>query len=117
MFVGLCRMDLHLPASRSLKAKRSLVQRVKGRIAQRFQVSVAEVGHHDLWQLARLGVAVVGTPQSHVRERLGKIRRLVEQEHGLFIVSWIEEIQKFEPDEDDLAVPRDPEKTHDDPLG
>ena len=99
MFVGLCRIDLHFPASRSLKAKRSLVQRVKGRLIQRFRASVAEVDHQDLWQLSRLGLAIVGSPPSRLKEHLASMRRMVEQEPGLEIIGWVEEIQKFEPED------------------
>jgi uncharacterized protein YlxP (DUF503 family) len=105
MFVGLCRVDLHFPASRSLKAKRSLVQRLKGRIAQRFQASVAEVDHQDLWQRSRIGVAVVGGPPSRLQDRLAQMRRMVEQEHDLVVIQWAEEIQKFEPDDMSIPVP------------
>lgn len=96
MFVGICRMDLHFPASRSLKAKRSLVQRLKGRINQRFQASVSEVDHQDLWQRASLGVALTGGSADHVGRRLAKIRSMVEQE-DLFVIGWFEDIQKFDP--------------------
>jgi uncharacterized protein YlxP (DUF503 family) len=103
MFVGLCRIDLHFPASRSLKAKRSLVQRLKGRLIQRFQASVAELDHQDLWQRSSIGVAVVGSPPSRLQDRLAQMRRMVEQEHDLVVIRWAEEIQKFEPD--DLSIP------------
>lgn len=96
MFVGICRMELHFPASRSLKAKRSRVQRLKGRISQRFQASVSEVDHQDLWQRASLGVALTGGSEGHVEQRLAKIRSMVEQE-DLFVIGWFEDIQKFDP--------------------
>jgi uncharacterized protein YlxP (DUF503 family) len=114
MFVGLCRIDLYLPASRSLKAKRSLIQRVKGRLTQRFQASVAEVDHQDLWQRGCLGVAVVGSPPSRLKERLAQMRRMVEQESSLEVVGWIEEVQKFDPEYGDLSLPELPEELAED---
>ncbi|MBU1702519.1 MAG: DUF503 domain-containing protein [Candidatus Eisenbacteria bacterium] len=113
MFVALCSIDLLIPASRSLKAKRSVLQRIKGRLIQRFQVSVAEVGFQDRRQRGLLGAAIVGERPGYLRDRLQALRNAVEQEHECQILSWIEEVQRFDPDgfglvsgvadEDDIA--------------
>ena len=52
--------DLHVPESRSLKAKRAAIRPIVDGLRHRFQVSVAEVDHQDQWQRAAIGVAVVG---------------------------------------------------------
>ena len=41
------RFDLHVPASRSLKAKRAAIRPVVDGLRHRFKVSVAEVDHQD----------------------------------------------------------------------
>src|SRR5258706_348115 len=53
--------ELHLPACQSLKDKRTIVKSLKDRMHNRFNVSVAETGHQDLWQRAELTAAVVST--------------------------------------------------------
>jgi uncharacterized protein YlxP (DUF503 family) len=60
MTVIACTIELHLPAPSSLKEKRHILKSVIERIQHRFNVSIAEVGDHDLWQRAALGVACVG---------------------------------------------------------
>ena len=52
-------IDLRVPGSRSLKAKRSAVRPIVEGIRHKFSLSVAEVDHGDSWQLASLGVAIV----------------------------------------------------------
>ena len=49
MFVGSYRIELHFPESRSLKAKRSVLNRLKSRLSQ-LNLSVAEVEGQDKWQ-------------------------------------------------------------------
>lgn len=58
MTVGVCRLTLHLPESRSLKDKRGVVKSVLDRLRKR-NVSASEVDSHDLWQKAEVGFAVV----------------------------------------------------------
>jgi uncharacterized protein len=70
-------LDLHIPASRSLKAKRAAVRPIVEGIRNKFHVSVAEVDFHDQWQRARLGVAVVAESEGHLREVLASVERFV----------------------------------------
>ena len=44
---------------------------------RRFQVSAAEVAHHDKWQRAELGFAVVGAHAGHLEEVLAAVERFV----------------------------------------
>lgn len=61
--IATCTLELHLPGCRSLKAKRSVIKRLKGRLTARFNVAVAEVGFQDNWQ--RSAIAVVSVSSSH----------------------------------------------------
>ena len=58
-YVGILTVDLHLPEGASLKSKRRELHRVKAGLVKRFSCAVAEVDHHDLWQRARISLAVV----------------------------------------------------------
>jgi len=86
MVVGLLRLELFLPASQSLKAKRSVLNHVKERLRTRFNASVAEVDHQDLWQRATLGVAVVSGEAGVADKVLRDIVACVEREDRLSVI-------------------------------
>jgi hypothetical protein len=88
MVVGSLRMELHLPASHSLKAKRSVVNHVKERLRTRFNASVAEVDHQDLWQRATLGVAIVSGEAGVLDRVLRDILSVVEREDRLQVLDY-----------------------------
>lgn len=90
MVVGIVRIELHIPASRSLKDKRQVVRGLKDRIRERARAAVAEVDHHDLWQRAALGVAVVTADGGQARELLQGVRGLVEQTFEAQLTDWQE---------------------------
>ena len=69
--------DLHIPQSRSLKAKRAAIRPIVDGLRHRFRVSVAEVDHHDQWQRAAIAVAVVASSDSQLREILAGVERFV----------------------------------------
>ncbi len=86
MVVGRLRLDIHIPAAHSLKAKRSVLNHVKERVRHRFNASIAEVGHQDLWQRATLGVAVVGESPGVIDHVLRDILAVVEREDRLSVL-------------------------------
>jgi len=90
VFVGIVRVELHLPGCASLKDKRSIVRGLKDRIRARLHAAVAEVEFQDLWQRAALGVAVVSGESGHVAEMLQSVRHLVEGTWGAEIIDWQE---------------------------
>jgi len=77
MIIGLCTVELYLPDSQSLKAKRQVLLSVKDRVRDRFNVSIAEVGDQDLWQIAVLGIACVANEQKHVNQVLDQTVNLI----------------------------------------
>jgi len=68
MTIALCRLTLRLPGNHSLKGKRMVIKSIQQRLHNRFNVSVAEVGHNDAWQLAGLEIAVASNSGAHASE-------------------------------------------------
>jgi len=76
-FVCLIRIDLHFPENGSLKGKRKELQSVKAQLHRRFGASVAETGHHDLWQRSELSAALVGREAGPVQAARDDLERWV----------------------------------------
>jgi len=77
MIVGVCEIRLRLPGVHSLKEKRSVLRPLVSRLRQRYNVSVAEVGEQDKWQVAELAIACVGSDAKNTRRLLEQICELV----------------------------------------
>lgn len=75
--VGLGILELHLPDVGSLKGKRHILKGLKEKVKNRFDVSVAEVDHHDSWQRATLAVACVSHDSRHANEVVDKAMNFV----------------------------------------
>ena len=73
MNVGICRVKLRLPENLSLKGKRRVLKSITSRVGGKFNVSVAEVDDHDLWQLATIGISCVSNSKQHANEVLSKV--------------------------------------------
>jgi len=84
--VAALTLDLHLPQSRSLKAKRAVVRPLVEGIRQRFAAAVAEVDHQDRWQRAALGVAVVAGSPAIATDVLDEVERFVWSQPDLEVV-------------------------------
>lgn len=77
MIVGSLSLDLLLGDVRSLKQKRAVVRPIVAELRRRFEVSVAETGHHDLHRRAEIGVGLVAPDSGHARSVLEACERLV----------------------------------------
>ncbi len=81
MIVGAAVVELHVHGSQSLKAKRGVVRSIAGRLRNRFNVSVSEVGGQGTWQRAVLGLSMTGGEEVPLRRVLEKALRFVEETH------------------------------------
>jgi uncharacterized protein len=84
--VGLVVWELHVDGCQSLKDKRRVLRGLKDRLHARFNVSVAETGHQDLWQRAELSCCVVATDRRHAESVLASAHNLVERSPGARII-------------------------------
>ena len=95
MVVGSLRVELHLPASGSLKAKRSELRPILDGARHRFRISAAEVDHQDTWQRSALGFAAVSGSASQVEQLLDEVERFVWSRPGVDVVdthrAWMQE--------------------------
>ena len=76
--VGLCRVTLRLPENHSLKGKRQVIKSLITRLHTRFNVSAAEVGKNDSWQIAEIGISCVANDEKHAGEVLSSIVAFIE---------------------------------------
>ena len=77
MLVGLARFDLRIPGCGSLKEKRHVVKGLTAGIRQKFNVSVAEVDHQDLWQRTTIAVSAASGEAYHVKRVLQQVERYI----------------------------------------
>jgi len=92
--IGVLTLELRLENSHSLKEKRHVVESLKARLRNKFNVSVAEIDYQDLWQ--RSAVAAVTVSSDHVHAE--KVLRSVEDEAASLLgselvgstVEWLE---------------------------
>ena len=77
MVVGVLSWQLSLPGCSSLKEKRAVIRSLKERLRHRFNVSIAETNHQDVWTRAELTIALVSTDGHFANTVLDKIDHLV----------------------------------------
>ena len=73
MHIGVCRLRFRLPENSSLKGKRQVVKSITSRVANKFNVAIAEVDDLDAWQVATLGISCVSNDKRHANDILSKV--------------------------------------------
>jgi hypothetical protein len=81
MVVGVLKLTLFIPENHSLKGKRGVLNKIKARVSNTFNVSIAECDDQDLWQRTVLGVSQVGSDPGYVEGALRQVVRFVDDLH------------------------------------
>jgi uncharacterized protein YlxP (DUF503 family) len=78
VYVGALTLDVLLGDVRSLKQKRSVVRPLIAEVHRRFPgVAVGETGHLELHRRAEIGIAMVSSTATNVRQVLEECERFV----------------------------------------
>ncbi len=86
MIVGLLTVDLHIPASNSLKSKRMVIKSLTDRIKNKFNVSVAEVDAQNLWQRSVIGISIVANETMIINKVFERIRTIINDNHSVELI-------------------------------
>ncbi len=79
--------------SRSLKEKRSVLQRIITRIKDRFNIAVAEVDYQNVWQRTKLHLVTVSSSkvaaEKEMQKALAMIDSFPEIERTETLLEWL----------------------------
>jgi len=82
MVIGLLTIELEIPEANSLKEKRMVLNRVRDRVRQKFNVAIAEVEENEVWNRAVLGVVTVSNRQLFCNQVLSQVVNLIQSTRG-----------------------------------
>jgi len=78
MIVGALTVDLSIEGAYSLKDKRAVLNKLRDRVRQKFNVAVAEIDGQDLWNYSVVSLVTVSNEQKHANQVLSKALELIE---------------------------------------
>jgi len=89
MIVGVITAHLSLQGVTSLKAKRSIVKNVIGRLKSRFNISIAEVDHQDSKTSAVIAMTMVSNEAQFIEQQFDALINFMRND-GRFYLGQIE---------------------------
>ena len=92
MVVASLEVHLRMDGCRSLKEKRQVLRPVIERLRRDLHVSVSEVGDNDLWNVATIGVACVGSSHVQLQQALESVERILNECADVVVESVVREV-------------------------
>lgn len=86
MKIGVLRVYFMILDAHSLKEKRMVLRSLKDRLLNTFNVSVAEIGSNDKWQVGELGIAAVGNQARFVSEVMEKVKNYIQANPAVRVI-------------------------------
>ena len=88
MIVGLLQLQVSVFDAMTLKDKRRVIKSLKDRIKNKFNVSIAEVGHNESIRTSILAVAMVANERTFVESALSKIVEFTRRTPQLSLIEY-----------------------------
>jgi uncharacterized protein YlxP (DUF503 family) len=95
VYVGVARLELHVPEARSLKEKRRHTRSLLERLRTRHQLLVIEADHQDLYQRATFALCAMSTDVVDLEARLQRAERTVDLSWSGNVLAWNVEIHQL----------------------
>ena len=86
MHLGLLRVHVRVPSAKSLKDRRQVLQSVKQRIRNSYNVSIAEISEREQRQSFDLAMAMVSGNRDHIQEIFSKAINLIASKENVVIM-------------------------------
>ncbi len=92
--VGVLTLELSIEDAHSLKDKRHVVESLKNKLRNKFNVAVAEIDHQDVWQRATIAAVTVSSDHVYAEKVLAAVEReaaaLLGRALAEAAVEWLE---------------------------
>lgn len=98
MIAAIGKVELHIPHSNNLKAKRKVVSSLCGKIRSKFNISVSEIDYLDLWQRSAIGLAMVSSDRGIVEKTFEKALRIIDANSDCEVTRW--DYRVFDPEKE-----------------
>jgi uncharacterized protein YlxP (DUF503 family) len=87
VWIGWVEFDVLLGDVHSLKGKRAVLRPILAELRRNLDMSVAEVGDHELYRRAEIGVGIVAAHSERVTDALDRAERLVAERPEITLLS------------------------------
>lgn len=92
MLIGILNIALHIQASHSLKERRMVLNSLKAKLRNHFNISLTETDDTPKWQRANLAIVNVGNNRQDINSSLSKIVNFIERSKDVNILDYKLEI-------------------------
>lgn len=94
MVIGICKFDIYILESNSLKEKRQVVKSICGRLKAKYPISIAEIDYLEKWQRTSLGLSIVGNEFNYVEKVLEQIIESLYEDYRIEILNCDKIVEK-----------------------
>ncbi len=95
MLVAAGTLNIKIPYSHSLKEKRAVINSIKRKLVNKFNISVAEVGDLDLRNSAIIGFSAVSSDKNYLMSTVEKVFDFIETNFDIVLTNQDFEILNY----------------------
>ena len=88
MVIGLCIVEHLIGEAGSLKDKRRILKSMMDRVKAHYNVSIAEIDQHDIWQRSTIAFTCVTNERKHAFRVLNSVVKFFEKQRESQVLDY-----------------------------
>lgn len=88
MTIGIINLNIYIPESNSLKAKRQVLHSLKANLRNKFNIAVTQIDEEDKWQKAQLAIVGVEKNKAVMNSSLSRIINFIENFRCIELIDY-----------------------------
>lgn len=88
MNIGILVIEIFISQNRSLKDKRRIINSIKEKVRNKFNVSFSEVDHLNSKQLSTFGISTISNEKRYINMILDQVVNFIEENYPSLITDY-----------------------------
>ncbi|HAJ33796.1 MAG TPA: DUF503 domain-containing protein [Candidatus Atribacteria bacterium] len=88
MLIGVCELCIYLPDCRSLKDKRSIISNLKSQLRKKFNISISEINHKNLWKKSTLGICCISDNRQIIDKTMDSLIKKISSNPKVELINF-----------------------------
>jgi uncharacterized protein len=88
MLIGVCELLIYLPDCHSLKDKRSIISNLKSHLRKKFNISISEINHKNLWKKCTIGICCISDNRQIIDKTINSLIKEIDTNSKIELINY-----------------------------
>jgi hypothetical protein len=88
MLIGVCELLVYIPDCHSLKDKRSIISNIKLHLRKKYNISISEINHKNLWKKTTLAICCISDNRQIIDRTIDSLIKEIDNNPKIELINY-----------------------------